>query len=99
MKREHMNVALDHSDIWHRAQFQNPKEELEGEELTRNLTIVHSAMNAYEALYSEYLAGTVEQAFWEAKVPQIGWVIARLRVVVAAPWRSSSRVWSEIGSL
>jgi hypothetical protein len=66
------SFALEHSDIWHRAAFEG--EMLEGEELTRYITIVHSALNAYEALYSEYLVGNVEREFWEGKVRQMGWV-------------------------
>ena len=64
--------ALENSDIWHRGAFEG--EELIGEELTRYITIVHAGLNAYEALYSEYLAGNVEQEFWESKVQQMSWV-------------------------
>jgi hypothetical protein len=66
------SFALQNSDIWHRGAFLG--EELEGEDLTRYTTIVHSALNAYEALYSEYLAGNVEEEFWQGKVRQMGWI-------------------------
>ena len=66
------SFALENSDVWHRGAFEG--EQLDGEDLTRYVTIVHSALNAYEALYSEYLAGNVEQPFWEGKVRQMRWV-------------------------
>jgi hypothetical protein len=65
--------ALQNSDVLHRGLFQ--REELSGEEFTRFLTIVHAALNAYEALYSEYLAGHVDEAFWESKARQIQFTI------------------------
>ena len=65
------SFALQNSDVWHRGAFAG--EELQGEDLTRYVTIVHSALNAYEALYSEYLAGNVEQEFWDGKVRQMRW--------------------------
>jgi hypothetical protein len=66
--------ALDHIDVWHRGTFEG--EELAGEDFVRFLTVVHSAVNVYEALYSEYLAGNVEQAFWEGKERQMDFVFS-----------------------
>jgi hypothetical protein len=82
------SFALENSDVWHRGMFQG--EDLEGEELTRFVTIVHAALNAYEALYSEYLAGNVEEAFWESKVRQISWVFRH---------PSSQHAWYEYTNL
>ena len=59
--------------MWHRGAFE--RKALEGEDLTKYLTIVHSALNSYEALYSEYLARNVEEAFWQGKVRQMAWVL------------------------
>lgn len=76
--------ALENSDVWHRGAFLG--EDLEGEEFTRYLTIIHAVLNAYEALYSEYLAGNVEEDFWQGKVRQMGWVYS-------VP--SSRKAWEE----
>lgn len=66
--------ALQHSGIYHRAMFQG--EELSGEDLTQFQTMVHAALNAWEALYFEYRAGHVEQAFWDSKVRQIKFTLS-----------------------
>ena len=76
--------ALENSDVWHRGAFEG--EELSGEDFVRFLTIVHSAVNAYEALFSEYLAGNVEQAFWEGKERQMDFVFST---------PSGRKAWSE----
>ena len=66
--------ALQNSDVIHRGLFHG--EELSGEEFTRFVTIIHAALNAYEALYSEYLAGHVDESFWESKARQIQFSIS-----------------------
>jgi hypothetical protein len=66
--------ALDHSDVWNKGAFE--QQELGGEELTRFITLIHSGLNAYETLYSEYLAGNVEDEFWEGKVRQMTFIVS-----------------------
>lgn len=61
--------ALSNSDIWSRAFFAG--EMLDGEELAKYVTIVHSYLNVCETLYSEYLSGHVEEDFWQGKVRQL----------------------------
>ena len=85
------SFALQHSDVWHRGAFAG--EELEGEDLTRYVTIVHSALNAYEALFSEYLAGNVEPAFWEGKVRQMSWLFVQPSSRYA--WENYSHLFDE----
>ncbi len=64
--------ALENLDVWHRGAFEG--EVLTGADYTTYLTIVHSALNGYEALYAEYLAGHVDEEFWQGKVRQLQWV-------------------------
>ena len=68
--------ALANADVWHRGTFEAVP--LKGEDYTRYLTIVHSALNAYEALFAEYLAGNVEEDFWQGKARQLAWVFRGL---------------------
>jgi hypothetical protein len=63
--------VLEHNKIWNKAAFEN--EMLEGEELTKYITMVHSYLNVCETLYSEYLSGNVEEEFWQGKVRQLEW--------------------------
>lgn len=69
------SFSLANSDVVHRGLFNG--EELDGEDLTRFTTIVHSAFNAWEALYTEFLAGNVEPEYWEGKLRQIQWTLSR----------------------